>query len=274
MTCLPRSSAFRVGRWRAGVEGAVRVVLDEQQALAGRDLEQSLAQGHGHAHARGVREVRHHVTGPGPVPGLPGPAGLLGQVRQVDPVRSAPDRPDREVGQPGRAGQAHVAGRDREQDVALIGPQRPGHGEHRFLVADGDHDRLGIDRDALVGRQVLRDQLVDDPLGPAVLEDHLIQPGLAVPKLAGQVGTERVQVVVDERDVEELLARPPGGERDRVRVPAGDLVQEVHRLQSRVEQRSVQLRGDKLGRLPSASGGHRRRSPLAATSPPGRDAGQ
>jgi hypothetical protein len=48
-------------------------------------------------------------------------------------------------------------------------------------------------------------------------------------------------------EIEELLARPPGGQRYRVRVVVGHLVEEIHRVQRRIFQRAVQRRRGQIG---------------------------
>jgi hypothetical protein len=111
----------------------------------------------------------------------------------------------------------------------------------------GDDDRVRRDADPLVGCQLAGDQLVHDSLGPAVLEEGLAHPLLAVPEVGSQVLTERFQVAVDELDVEELLARAARGERDRLGVAAADLVEDVHGLQRGVLEAGVQGGRAQLG---------------------------
>jgi hypothetical protein len=219
---------------RSVVEQAVRVVLEQQDLFPGGQVEQAVAEFDGHAHPGRVREVRHHVARPRAQPGVPGPAELAGQVVQVDAERPAAHRPDRHVRQPGRPGQPHVRRGDRQQDVSLVGPQRAQDHEHGLLAADGDHDRLGIDVDFLIAPELAGDQLMHDSLGPPVLEKSLIDFRLTEPSVILQVTTVSIDVIMDQLDVEKFLGRAPRGERDRLRVAAGDLVEEVHRLQGRI----------------------------------------
>src|SRR6266508_4876632 len=83
--------------------------------------------------------------------------------------------------------------------------------EHRLLAADGDHDRLRVHLHALVDEQVPRDQVVDDPLGPAVLEQRAADGTLVVPQIVGEVTGEAPQVAVQVLDLVELLVRAAGG---------------------------------------------------------------
>jgi hypothetical protein len=137
--------------------------------------------------------------------------------------------------EPCRARQPDVRRGHGEQHVLWRGPQRAQHQEHRLLAADGDDDRLRVDVDLVVDSQVPRDQLVDDPLRPSVLEQRPPHPR-RVEAAIRQVRDEPPQIQVQVLDVVELLVRPPGGERHRVRVVAGDLVQERHRGERRVLQ--------------------------------------
>jgi hypothetical protein len=51
------------------------------------------------------------------------------------------------------------------------------------------------------------------------------------------------QAAFDVVEGEEILARATRSERDRLREAAGHLVKEVHRVQNRITQRGVELRG-------------------------------
>ncbi|GAA2710946.1 hypothetical protein GCM10010429_27070 [Micromonospora olivasterospora] len=82
---------------------------------------------------------------------------------------------------------------------------------------------------------------MDDALGAAVLEQGAVHLGRALPEVVGQMPAERLQVAVQVGDVEELLVRPAGRQRHRVRVVLGHLVEEVHRVQRRVVDRRVQV---------------------------------
>ena len=87
---------------------------------------------------------------------------------------------------------------------------------------------------------------MDDALGAAVLEQRAAHLLPASTQVVAQVLAEPAQVAVQHVDLEELLVRPAGRQRDRVRVVVGDLVEEVHRVQRRVLERGVQVRGDQV----------------------------
>ena len=224
------------GLVRPLVEQAVRVVLQQQHVLARRQGEQVLPKLDGQAHPGRVREVGHHVARPRAQPRRPGPAGRGGEVGQVDPVRTASYRPDGHVDQPRGPGDADVGGRDGEQDVPLVAAQCPQGDEHRLLAADGDHDRLRVGRHALVARQLSRDKLVDDSLGPAVLKDELIHLRIVTSLFCSQITRESFDVVVYQRRVKKSFEGTAGGERNRLRMTASHLVEKIHGLQGGLGQ--------------------------------------
>ena len=110
-------------------------------------------------------------------------------------------------------------------------------------------------RDEMVSIAYHADDLAKDPTDEPQREGSEKMRDLAKGAVSGGV-----EVVMDEGDIEELLARPARGERDGVRVPARHLVEEVHRLERRVHQRPVQARrGQVRRRLGQVSNGHARR---------------
>jgi hypothetical protein len=89
---------------------------------------------------------------------------------------------------------------------------------------------------------VAGDQLVNDALGPPVLEEGPTHLRLVVPLLLLQIAREAPKVVVYVFRGEESLEGTPGREGDRVGEPLRDLVEEVHRAKGLVLEGRVQLR--------------------------------
>jgi hypothetical protein len=159
-------------------------------------------------------------------------------------------------------GHADVAGECGEQHVVLVPAQCPQGEEQRLLAADGDHNGLRADLDVLVDGQVLRDEVVDDPLGPAVLQDQPAHHHLVVAMPRHGVVAVPFEVVVHVVEVEESLVGPACRERDGVRVLVRDLVEEVHRLGDRRVQRVVKIRQPEQR---TGSGSHDSSVPRAAS---------
>ena len=149
-----------------GREQAVRVVLDQQQIMLGRDRQQPSPGLQVEAQSGRVGEVRHHVAGPWPQPVGPGGLHHRGQIVVLG------NRQDGKVEQTSSASESDVRRGDREEDVVRTGAQSAEGEDHRLLAADRDDDRLGIDVDVFVDGEVAGDQVVHDALGPAVLEDR------------------------------------------------------------------------------------------------------
>ncbi len=231
------------GGARAGLAGEepVRVVLDHQQPLLGRRLQQPGARPDRHAGAGRVGEVGDDVQCARAAAAGPDGARRLPHGRRVGPaLRPLRDGHRRQVEQPGRAGDADVAGRADQQDVLRRGAQRPQHQQHALLRAHRQHQRGRIDVQALVVGEGPGDQVADDALGRPVLEQRGAH-GAAAQAASGEVREKGVQVLVDVLRLEESLVRAAGCEGERLRVALGDLVEEGHRVQQRIGQAGVQL---------------------------------
>ncbi len=228
------------------MEHRVRVVLQQQDVLLLGQVDQPSPVGLRHADPAGVGEVGHHVAGPGAQPLGPGATDLFGEVGQVDAARPLAYRADRHLDQPGRAEEADVRGVRREDHVAGVGAQRPEDQDHRLLAPGGHQHGLGGDGQSFVGLQVPGDQLVDESLGAAVLEEGPPHVLVAEALIVRQVPLEGAEMVAEPGDVVEALVRASRREGDGVRIAARDLVEQRHGGQRRVTHRSVQPGGVEL----------------------------
>lgn len=228
-------------RGTAGTEEGVRVVLDDEDLLAPRQLQQGDAVRQGHARATGVGEVGDDVTGTRPQTLAPRRPYLPLQVLQVDAALVFPYRAHRRAGHPGRADEPDVVGGGGQDDIAGVTDQGAQQQHHRLLAAGGHHDALRVDRQPLVDLQLARYEFVDEPLGPPVLEErapHLLR-GKAL--LALQIIPERAQVTGEVVDVVEALERAARGERHRLRIPSGEFVEQRHGRERGIIDRRVQI---------------------------------
>ncbi|GAA2996716.1 hypothetical protein GCM10020229_06540 [Kitasatospora albolonga] len=116
------------------------------------------------------------------------------------------------VQQPGRAGHADVAGRADQQHVVRCGAERAQHQQHALLRADGDHHRGRVDGQALVVGEGAGDQVGDDALGGAVLEQRGADLVLRQ-AAAAQVVQVDVEVLRDLFGLEEALRAGGRGRR-------------------------------------------------------------
>src|SRR5262249_11931042 len=177
--------------------------------------------------------VRHHVER-----SRPPAASQLGPYRRLEVATV--ERGVR-FGDGGR-GDVEQAGGTGDADIARAGDQQSVRGppdesaqreDHRLLATYGDHDGLRGHVNALIAAQPVGDHLADPSARRAVLEHRVLDlagrksPLREVVKVAADAGEDLLEV-------EEAIVRPAGGERDGVRVPGGDLVEEVHGVQYRI----------------------------------------
>ena len=169
-------------------------------------------------------------------------ACLPTQVLEVDAAGTTDHREDRHARQFRCADESDVGRRDDQGRVALVTAQRTGDEVHPLLRTDGDDDRLRVDGNAFVRFEVAGDLPMDDALRAPVLEQGGDDLRFAVTPVGGQELPVATQAAFEVVEGEEILARAPRGERDRLREARGHLVEKVHRIQHRITQRGVELR--------------------------------